>query len=170
LAVALFMDDLDAAADEGFEREWQAFWGASNLLQFQPRFSLSSALGVEGERYVRVVPTEQAASGGVESAEEAPPVGDPCWGEVLKYSLFGDEVQKLQQTGVPCPRSGHELQDDAGEIIAELELAWPDLRVGLLADPDAEIQATLDDLGWSVWVGLDQQTIQAVAGRLNKEP
>ena len=168
LAVALFIDDRDPTTDKPFEMAWRAFWNLSNLLQFAPRFSLSTALGVEGERYAPA-PVEDTGDT-VEAAEPASGSGEgPCWAELRKLSLFGDAVADLQKAGVPCPDSGYELQNEAGAIVAELELAWPDARTGLLVDPDPPTQEALQARGWIVWVGLDEETIQAVANQVMQE-
>ncbi|WP_205622090.1 hypothetical protein [Thioalkalivibrio versutus] len=45
------LDDGKADTGPDFEADWQAFWGATNLLQFLPGFQMMSAQGVAAERY-----------------------------------------------------------------------------------------------------------------------
>ena len=169
LAVALFIDDRNPTTDKPFETAWLAFWNLSNLLQFVPQFSLSSALGVEGERYAAAPAEQVMETAATQAAKPASEPEESRWADVRTLSLFGDAVADLQKAGLPCPDSGYELQDEAGEIVAELELAWPGSRVGLLVDPDPQTQATLEERGWSTWVGLDEETIEALAKMLVQE-
>lgn len=65
--------------------------------------------------------------------------------------LFFDEASKLlyqyfQQHKIPLPEVGFEISNDRFEVIAELEFAWPELRLGIYTDV---LQEQIE--GWTLY-------------------
>ncbi len=82
-----------------------------------------------------------------------PAVSDPDgWEESMQYldAKVRGLAMDLRAAGVPVPEVGWELMQ-AGRVVAEVELAWPDLRVGVLLEavPDALHQQLVQD-GWTL--------------------
>ena len=69
--------------------------------------------------------------------EQAIPHADP-WSEI--YTLLYDDTaidlaDKLREHGISTPDEvGYEMTDQYGEVIAEIELAWIDKKIGFMTD------------------------------------
>jgi len=65
--------------------------------------------------------------------------------------LFIDEISKtiyygFQREGIVLPTVGYEISNENFEVIAELEFAWPELKIGIFFDePESEIE------GWHLF-------------------
>lgn len=156
VSVHLWIDDRDARQDKAYEVRWSTFWGAVNLLQFLPRITLASAEGVIQGLYPSPVSGPAPAP---PEPQEARSADDQVWDQVVDLSLFGDQVLQLRRAGLPAPVVGQDLLDDDGAVLAELELAWPDRRIGVLIDDEDTGDEPLRDLGWSVFRGLSPQVV-----------
>jgi len=80
------------------------------------------------------------------------------WEEAADLSVFGDAVLLIKEQGLPPPEVGVELLDEAGEVLAELELAWRDQRLAVVEDLDSGARQAFERLGWIVLAGLDETT------------
>lgn len=68
------------------------------------------------------------------------------WDEAFALSdiaLHGD-LDLLKRKGYRAPVIGHEVQGPGGEVIAEIEAAWPERRQGIAID-------NLQVPGWKIW-------------------
>lgn len=68
------------------------------------------------------------------------------WDDAFSLSdpaVHGD-LQLLQRKGYPAPVIGHEVQGAGGEVIAEIEAAWPEKREGIAID-------SVTVPGWTIW-------------------
>ncbi|MCM2387909.1 DEAD/DEAH box helicase [Streptomyces albipurpureus] len=184
-ALTILDDSPDAVtADEAaHRRRWQAWLYWSNLLQF-----LDAGEGDGVQLTTGMLPgfdpSELAVTGGAgwltsqRRAHEPAPEGhepsavrrepasaasvhDPAWDKVNEF-LIDDPgldalVRALADLGVPAPEAGYEL----GAAAWPAELAWPELRVGVVLahrpdpgsnrDIDAEQRdAAYRDAGWRV--------------------
>jgi hypothetical protein len=72
--------------------------------------------------------------------------------EALAYSdeRCHDLIRDCARLGLPLPVVGQELQDQRGRVCAEAELAWPDLRLGVLRPDGQEDRAAFEEQGWTV--------------------
>ncbi|WLG91438.1 HNH endonuclease [Pseudomonas cucumis] len=64
---------------------------------------------------------------------QAEKLGVDDWGEVTDLSdpaVHGD-LELMRKQGFRPPIVGHEVQNERGEVIAELEVAWPEKRIGI---------------------------------------
>jgi phosphatidylserine/phosphatidylglycerophosphate/cardiolipin synthase-like enzyme len=92
---------------------------------------------------------QQSSSASVTTAEDRQPAYAD---ELLDYC---DErckafLQQWIEQGLPRPIVGFELQDDAGRVCADAELAWPDRKVAALLPERADAKGALEDRGWTV--------------------
>lgn len=68
------------------------------------------------------------------------------WDDAFSLSdpaVHGD-LQLLQRKGYPAPVIGHEVQGAGGEVIAEIEAAWPEKQEGIAVD-------SVTVPGWTIW-------------------
>lgn len=59
---------------------------------------------------------------------------------------------------VPAPDEdniGYEVEGDDGEVIATVEIAWPDKHVGFMTADQAEDKEKLENMGWKILNLLD---------------
>ena len=67
-------------------------------------------------------------------------------------------VELARDTGVPAPAEnniGYEVEGDDGEVIATVEIAWPDKHVGFMTADQAEDKEKLENMGWKILNLLD---------------
>jgi len=163
LSVHLAIDDTHARQDKEFENAWSSFWGCANLLQFLSGLTLSSATGVKQGIYPAWAPTQPKAV-----APEPEGAAAAEWEEAADLSVFGDAVLLIKEQGLPPPEVGVELLDEAGEVLAELELAWRDQRLAVVEDLDSGARQAVERLGWIVLVGLDETTTRKLTARFGE--
>jgi len=116
-------DDFAGSTPAEAERVWNGFLRLHNLFQFS--------------RYANFATRRQIDTGAfvAEAPAAAPPVVEVTgWEEVL--SLVDGELrplaEHLAENDRPLPVLGFELTDEAGAVIAEAELGWPELRIAVL--------------------------------------
>lgn len=59
-------------------------------------------------------------------------------------------VELARDAGVPAPAEdniGYEVEGDDGEVIATVEIAWPDKHVGFMIADQAEDKEKLENMG-----------------------
>lgn len=159
-AAALSIDDEQATPDKDFEPVWRRFWGAANLFQFLPRFALSARMGLDQGVYQCLLDRLwQYPQPEVEPSD--------VWDEVAELSLQGEVVAQLRTAGIPVPEVGFEVQDAAGEVVAEADLAWVDAKVAIVPGDMNEDAEALEALGWSVYRGLAETQVDALLDELH---
>ena len=74
-----------------------------------------------------------------------------------KQSRYDDDakafVELARDAGVPAPAEdniGYEVEGDDGEVIATVEIAWPDKHVGFMTADQAEDKEKLENMGWKI--------------------
>jgi DEAD/DEAH box helicase domain-containing protein len=144
----LCFDDREPSTDKAYETAWSGFWGMGNLLQFSPRFSIASRLGVMTGVY-----PEPVSVGKKEAVADS--LAASAWGEVIELSIWGESLRFLADEALTVPEVGFEIVHGSEGTIAELELAWPNARVGVLTESNAAQQASAQALGWIVFIGID---------------
>jgi len=119
-----------------------------NLFQFLPYRFFATRRGLERGLYDTI--DFQPAREGV----------DPAWAFVYEEAMEEAKplVQKLSKTKVPLPEVGYEIVDEKGCVVAEAELAWPALKIGVVWDK-AEQKAE----GWEFFgMEEDESLIEAL--------
>ena len=86
---------------------------------------------------------------------------DDAW-NAIEELLFDDDakafVEFAKDASVPAPDEddiGYEVEGDDGEVVATVEIAWPDKRIGFMTAEQAEDKEKLEKLGWRILSLLD---------------
>lgn len=82
------------------------------------------------------------------------------WSELMKSEmaqLFEEETlaftDMAKDAKIPAPTEegiGYEVEGDDGEVIATVEIAWPDRKIGYLTTNQLEDKEKLEYLGWKI--------------------
>lgn len=130
-------DDANTRRDGAFGVAWREWLRLGNLAQFCGTFAMTTAAVADaGEsRFVACIPVAPAAPSSDEWAEVADLIDPSC----------AALASALRTAGAPAPEVGYEIQAD-GRVDGELELAWPDVKVGVSLDDPPEAPA-----GWTVF-------------------
>ena len=83
-------------------------------------------------------------------------VSDDAW-DAIKEILFDSDAKAfadfMKDAGVPAPDSdniGYEVEGDDGEVVATVEIAWPEKHIGFMTAEQAEDKGKLEGLGWKI--------------------
>ena len=92
-----------------------------------------------------------------------------AWNEI-KELLFDDDakafVELAKDAGVPAPDEdniGYEVEGDDGEVVATVEIAWPDRQIGFMTAEQAEDKEKLEKLGWKILNLLDATDVDTAS-------
>ena len=91
--------------------------------------------------------------------EQAIPQTDP-WSDI--YNLLYDDAtinlaDKLREHGISIPDEvGYEMTDQYGEVIAEIELAWVDKKIGFMTDDKIDHRRKAEANGWRIFDTSDE--------------
>lgn len=148
---AVLNDEKDDRTDK-YEQEWNGLWRFYNLLQFSEEFIAVSSVGISHMDYLALPVVGETADDSIISMS----AGDDTW-NAIKELLFDDDakafVELAKDAGVPAPNEddvGYEVEGDDGEVVATVEIAWPDRRVGFMTAEQAEDKEKLEKLGWRI--------------------
>ena len=142
LAVALHLNDAQPEHSD-YRRQWNDTLRFYNLAQFLPGASWTTVRGTEHGIYPEYPDVAEADALG-----ETP---DAAWTEAVSLAVAAlrPVLLALAEEELPPPEVGFELQDAAGEVVAEAELAWEAKQVAVLLD-GAE-SSTFTEAGWRVF-------------------
>lgn len=143
------------------QQSWQKLLQFLNVGQFLPNFLAATKHELLQGGYVNLEWRTEVVYDVDEFLSEG-------WQNVVSQAT--EEIQEwvtiLQAANAPLPEVGFELESADGEIVAEAELAWPNLSVGVLLDFQAEEGAiAFSEQGWKV-VNMDDGEIDTLIGLL----
>jgi len=143
--VSLCLDDRYASQQADFEKPWRQFWAAATLFQFVSQWYPTTRTGVEEGRFTNYDKEIVAAV-----------AADDAWRAIAELSSLlmelGPEVWRATQP----PEIGYELEA-ADTVVAELELAWVDKKLGVALDEESA--AVARDAGWNICVYQNKQQL-----------
>ena len=158
-------DDKDSRSDK-YEQEWSGLWHFCNMMQFSDKFVAVASTGMTRMDYI-VLPVTGAAD--VDSTANIAVV-DSAW-DAIKEILFDEDAKAFadvaKDAGIPAPDEdyiGHEVEGDDGEVIATIEIAWPDRRIGFLTTEQADDKEKLEELGWKIVRLIDAADAASIFG------
>lgn len=153
---AVLNDEKDRRTDK-YEQEWNGLWRFHNLMQFSEKFISVASTGMTRMDYM-ALPVAGAAD--VDMTTDTVVV-DSVW-DNIKSILFDDDaksfVDVVKNMGIPVPDEdhiGYEVEGNDGEVIATVEIAWPDRKIGFMTAEQIEDRSVLEDLGWKIMTLMD---------------
>ena len=153
---AVLNDEKDRRTDK-YEQEWNGLWRFYNVMQFSDEFIAVSSVGMSHMDYLALPVAINADSDTVAPVAAV----DDAW-NAIKELLFDDDakafVEIAKDAGVPAPDEdniGYEVEGGDGEVVAAVEIAWPDRRIGFMTAEQAEDKEKLEKLGWKILNLLD---------------
>ena len=121
-------------------------------MQFSDEFIAVSSTGMSRMDYLSLPVSVNAVSDPVVPVTEV----DDAWDAIIEL-MFDDDakafVELARDAGVPAPDEdniGYEVEGDDGEVIATVEIAWPDRRIGFMTVEQTEDKEKLEKLGWKI--------------------
>jgi DEAD/DEAH box helicase domain-containing protein len=143
--VVRLMDDCALEAGVAWKPSWIEFLRTSNIMQFARGAACITSCGLRDGLY-----------GGLLDAADDRHVTLPSAVELLIQDVLEQDAQRIvvaaEEAGRALPEAGYEVADASGEIVAIAELAWPGPKVCVLTNQQAESEAALRKLGWTIFM------------------
>lgn len=159
---AVLSDELAKRTDK-YEEEWNGLWHFFNVMQFNPNFIAVCKNGLEQMTYLSLQPSTD-----VSTIPELTETSTDEWTEVFDQLLDDDTksvATKLKQKNVVAPDEvGYEIVDEAGMVLATVEMAWTDKKIGYLTEDQAKDKDKLISLGWIIVEDVDSFDISKFGG------
>ena len=162
---AILHDDKEKRTDK-YEQEWNGLWQFYNLMQFSDKFIAVASTGMERMDYL-ALPVMAAPH---TEAEDAGFVVDSAW-DSIEELLFDEDAKAFAEiakdNGIPAPNEdciGYELEGNDGEVIATVEIAWPERKIGFLTVEQLGDKSKLEDLGWRIVSLMDSDMANIFGG------
>jgi len=146
------LDDVAELTEEALHLQWRQWLALFNTLQFLPGMQMATMSGIDGgDCNSMVPPVPQSGAGAVSGDQVAWSQG---WIDALRLVLeaLGPGMKHLAAQGLSAPVVGHELADEHGDVIAEAELAWPNVALVVLTAGQADMATIWAAAGWRVMV------------------
>ena len=144
-AVIRLMDDCALQVGAAWKTSWTEFLRISNIMQFARGASCITSCGLRDGLY-----------GGLLDAGDERHVRLPSAVELLIQDVLEQDAQRIvvavEGAGCALPEAGYEIADASGEIVGSAELAWPGSKVCVLTNQQAESEAVIRKLGWTVFM------------------
>jgi len=151
ISIFALIDDRDAKMIEttGFERAWNGFLRLHNLFQFLPKNyfttlkweTINSDFTTKDKK-----PSHHAKTPLADMDEQWKELFELTDSKLLKF------VEALQQAHVSVPEPGYELVNEHGEVIAEAELGWEDMKIAILQeDSSGDYRRKFQEKNWLVF-------------------
>ena len=66
-------------------------------------------------------------------------------------------ADRLEEDGIGAPNeAGYELANESGEVIAELELAWIEKKIGYMTQEQLGDREKAEHAGWKIFTSTDE--------------
>lgn len=157
IVCAVLNDEKDQRTDK-YENEWNGLWHFVNIMQFSEQFMAVSSTGLQNMDYLALPITVLDDDSSDEAVVDTSTADG--WSEILKSEmaqLFEEEtltfIEMAKEARIPAPLEdhiGYEIEGDDGEVIATVEIAWPDKKIGYLTVEQLEDKEVLEAAGWKI--------------------
>jgi DEAD/DEAH box helicase domain-containing protein len=158
-SAALFLDDAaDNRESEAFVREWVGFLRAFNLFQFISNSAAISRSGVADGLYQDIHPVQER-----QEMKHASAAQQAAWEELkeLVSDAFLPLLERLLNENAIAPTVGFELEQN-GQYLGQIELAWPQHKIGILEQGELHMQKGLKTHGWELF------SLQTATGHIER--
>ena len=151
VAVCAVLKDEKNQRTDKYEQEWNGLWQFHNIMQFSEEFIAVSSVGMTQMDYLALpVESEEILTKGADA-----PV-DTAWGGIQEL-LFDDDAKAFAESakgaGIPVPNEdniGYEVTGDDGEVVATIEIAWPEEKIGFMTAEQSEDREKMESIGWRI--------------------
>lgn len=149
---AVLKDEKDQRTDK-YEQEWNGFWQFHNVMQFSDEYIAVSSVGMTQMDYLSLP---------IASADVTLSTGDDFQGvdedwDAIMELLFDEDAKvfalQAKDEGVQAPNEndiGYEVEGDDGEVIATIEIAWPEQKVGYMTVDQLDDKEMMESMGWHI--------------------
>ena len=166
VSVCAVLEDSKKQRSDRYENEWNGFLHFSNMMQFSDEYIGVTSEGLEQMTYFKLPAFAE------EPVVVSGAIGDK-WNAVLEL-LFDESAKAFaiaaKEEGIPAPSDddiGYEIEGEKGEVLATVEIAWPDLQVGYLTNEQMGDRELLEASGWTVIDMLNIGEIKKMFGGKN---
>ncbi|TCP15937.1 DEAD/DEAH box helicase [Simplicispira metamorpha] len=144
------LEDSAAPAEETLHQSWRLWLHLYNTTQTLPGMWLATDTGLQAHDYVRL----DFASKADDAKAVQHSAINGAWQQTIAQTMppLRDGLTRLAESGAAIPEVGLELADDKGKVLAECELCWPDARVVVLRDDQADMEEAWKQQGWAVFL------------------
>jgi len=144
--VGRLFDEPELAAQPGFKAAWIGFLRAYNVFQFLPQAFFVTSRGLEENAYATLTDAINRKSDPKATADS------PELNELLELTV--PEVRSLllliSSEGLPLPEPGYELPGASGEVVATVELAWPQFKIALYLESEVHSEPAFLEANWTM--------------------
>lgn len=156
--VVIVLNDKSDNRTDKYEEEWNGFWKFCNVMQFLPCFMAVCATGLEQNTYLdlpiqNILPNESNEC----SESEVNRGNDDAWQSIIQDELQYSEpdaiefAKKMSEIGAPVPEEiGYEIMDANDSVIATIEIAWIDKKIGYFTEDQLVDKEKLEANGWKI--------------------
>lgn len=151
VAVCVVLKDEKDQRTDKYEQEWNGLWQFHNIMQFSEEFIAVSSVGMTQMDYLALpIESEEILTKGAEV-----PV-DAAW-DGIQELLFDDDAKAFAESakgaGLPAPNEdniGYEVTGEDGEVVATIEIAWPEEKIGFMTAEQLEEKGKMESTGWRI--------------------
>ena len=158
---AILNDEKDKRTDK-YSAEWNGFWQFSNIMQFNKEFVAVSSVGITNMDYLKL-PIANITTDTVNDTSSE-------WDAIFEL-LFDDEAKQFakiaKDANIPAPDEdhiGYELEGASGDVLATVEIMWPDKKIVFLTTEQSEDRDKLEAEGWKVITMLEVTDLEDMFG------
>lgn len=164
IAVYSILDDQSDNRTDKYEEEWNGFWHFFNVMQFDPSFIAVCKTGLAQLVYLSLQSHAPATTTPEFTEQE-----NDAWAETMSMLLEDESrnaAEKLKELGLnPPDEVGCEITDDSDAVIATIELAWTDHKIGYLTQDQIVDKEKLISLGWKIIEDINNVDISLFGGK-----
>ncbi|MBQ9536734.1 MAG: DEAD/DEAH box helicase [Desulfovibrionaceae bacterium] len=138
-------DASNRAEEDSFKNTWLGLLRAINLFQFLPLFAAYCDSGNIGA-YLEI--HQNRASNLAKNS-----LNEKAWQDAMQLLYLPGEqnlLTQIHELGLSLPVLGHPLTDANECVVGELEMAWIDKKVGIVAPDDVASATAAQESGWQV--------------------
>lgn len=153
VVVCAVLQDAPDKRTAKYEHDWNGFWRFFNVMQFAENFMALSSAGLAKADYYKLPAPSVRTKYDVPSAASA---SGSTWDNIMEL-LFDEGAKNFarlaQGAAVPAPDEdhiGYEAEGSNNEVIATIEIAWPDRKVGFMTDEQLADREKAEAHGWKI--------------------
>ena len=142
--------------DGDYKDKWRSMWQAFNVLQYAPSFSAGTQTGLESGLFRDLL---------IENIDDFEPdelsLGlDKDWQKACEFSdLTEEQLEAIYAITQELPEVGEDLIGANGGTILSFEMAWLELKVGLLVDSVEQVEEYKNNMELQDWALISLESV-----------